>query len=69
VVFGWIYAGHQMGAATMAAAAGASRDALATYMPAFFLGGAACIVAGALMFVLSGPRNPSRASLVAQTAR
>jgi MFS family permease len=69
VVFGWIYAGHQIGAATMAAAAGASRDALATYMPAFFLGGAACIVAGALMFVLSGPRNPARMSLVAQAAR
>jgi MFS family permease len=34
VVFGWIYAGHQMGAATMAAAAGASRDALATYRAA-----------------------------------
>jgi MFS family permease len=69
VVFGWIYAGHQVGAATMAAAAGASRDALATYMPAFFAGGAACIVAGALMLVLSGLRNPVRASLVPRTAR
>ena len=60
VVFGWIYAGHQIGAAAMAAAAGASRDALATYMPAFSIGGAVCIVAGVLMLILVGSRNPAR---------
>jgi MFS family permease len=68
VVFGWIYAGHQVGAATMAAAAGVSRDALATYVPAFFLGGAACLIAGAMMFILAGPRNPARQSAVPQSA-
>jgi predicted MFS family arabinose efflux permease len=60
VVFGWIFAGHQMGAAVMAAAAGASRDALATYLPAFVVGGMASVGAGALMLLLLGPRNPAK---------
>ncbi|MDR3469091.1 MAG: MFS transporter [Xanthobacteraceae bacterium] len=60
VVFGWIFAGHQLGAATMAAAAGASRDALATYLPAFVSGGLASVAAGALMLLLIGARNPTR---------
>ena len=60
VIFGWIFAGHQIGAGVMAAAAGASRDILATYVPAFFFGGVACVVAGALMMILTGPRSPAR---------
>jgi MFS family permease len=60
VVFGWIFAGHQLGAATMAAAAGASRDALATYLPAFVSGGFASVAAGALTLLLIGARNPAR---------
>ncbi len=60
VVFGWIFAGHQMGAAVMAAAAGASRDALATYLPAFVVGGMASVGAGALLLLLLGPRNPAK---------
>jgi hypothetical protein len=59
VVFGWIFAGHQLGAAAMAAAGGISRDILATYLPAFFVAGAICIMAAASMLILVGPRNPS----------
>lgn len=58
VVFGWIFAGHQMGAATMAAVAGASRDMLSTYVPVFFLSGVACVVAAMAMALLTGPRSP-----------
>jgi predicted MFS family arabinose efflux permease len=58
VVFGWIFAGHQLGAAVMAAAGGLSRDALSTYLPAFAVAGVVCIVAAASMLVLIGPRNP-----------
>ena len=36
LVFGWIFAGHQIGAAMAAFAAGLSRTMLATYLPAFF---------------------------------
>jgi MFS family permease len=60
VVFGWIFCGHQMGAAVMAAAAGISRDALASYLPAFFTAGVVCLVASASMLLLLGKRNPAR---------
>jgi MFS family permease len=40
VVFGWIFAGHQLGAASAAFGAGLSRTVLGSYLPAFFtLGG------------------------------
>jgi MFS family permease len=60
VVFGWIFCGHQLGAAVMAAAAGVARDELASYLPSFFAGGIACIIAAASMLVLLGKRNPAR---------
>jgi hypothetical protein len=34
VVFGWIFAGHQLGAACAAYAAGLTRTEFATYLPA-----------------------------------
>lgn len=48
VVFGWIFAGHQLGAATAAFGAGYTRTEYATYLPAFFAAGAMCIVAALL---------------------
>src|ERR1700761_8668881 len=39
LVFGWIFAGHQLGAAFAASGAGLSRTLLATYLPAFFFAG------------------------------
>ena len=60
VVFGWIFCGHQLGAAVMAAAAGVARDELASYLPSFFAGGIACIIAASSMLVLMGKRNPAR---------
>ena len=48
LVFGWIFAGHQLGAATAAFGAGLSRTLLATYLPAFFVAGALCIVAAVI---------------------
>jgi MFS family permease len=59
VVFGWIFAGHQLGAAVMAAAGGVLRDILATYLPVFFIAGAICVVAAAAMLILIGPRSPT----------
>ena len=47
MVFGWIFASHQLGAATAAYGAGLTRTLLLTYNPALFTAGAACIV-GAL---------------------
>ncbi|MCK9914109.1 MFS transporter [Microbacteriaceae bacterium K1510] len=48
LVFGWIFAGHQLGAATAAFGAGYTRTEFATYLPAFFAAGAMCIVAALL---------------------
>ena len=44
-MFGSIFTAHQLGAATAAFAAGASRDVLASYLPAFAAANAACLVA------------------------
>jgi predicted MFS family arabinose efflux permease len=57
MVFGWIFAGHQMGAATAAFGAGLTRTELSTYLPAFFAAGAMCIVAALL--ALSIGRKPA----------
>jgi predicted MFS family arabinose efflux permease len=56
LVFGWIFAGHQLGAATAAFGAGLSRTLLATYLPAFFVAGALCILAS--LIVLTMARHP-----------
>jgi len=43
ILFGWIAAGHQIGAATAAMGAGLLRTELDTYWHAFLLAGAACV--------------------------
>jgi predicted MFS family arabinose efflux permease len=53
LVFGWIFAGHQLGAATAALGAGLSRTELATYLPAFMTAGLLCIVAAGLTLKLT----------------
>ena len=48
MVFGWIFAGHQLGAASAAYVAGATRTELETYMPALFIAGTLCLIAAGL---------------------
>jgi sugar phosphate permease len=55
LVFGWIFAGHQLGAGFAAFGAGLSRTALATYLPAFFVAGALCIAAALIVLAISRP--------------
>jgi sugar phosphate permease len=55
LVFGWIFAGHQLGAGTAAFGAGLSRTIYASYVPAFFVAGALCIVASLLVITVSRP--------------
>jgi sugar phosphate permease len=45
LVFGWVFTAHQLGAATAALGAGVTRDALASYLPAFVGAGLACLLA------------------------
>src|SRR6185312_14272913 len=58
LVFGWIFAGHQLGAATAAFGAGLSRTLLASYLPAFFAAGALCIVAAVIVLMMSRHQKP-----------
>ncbi len=63
VVFGWVFCGHQLGAAFATYAGGWSRDALASYLPAFFTSGAACLVAAlAALAISTRPRAPATAA-------
>ncbi len=52
MVFGWVFAAHQLGAATAAYGAGLTRTLLLTYNPALFAAGAACLVAAALVMTI-----------------
>jgi sugar phosphate permease len=61
VVFGWCFAAHQLGAGAMAFAAGLARDALSTYLPAFLVAGALCIIAATSFSLLRN--QPGRAAL------
>jgi sugar phosphate permease len=59
MVFGWIFAAHQIGAATAAFGAGFSRSELLTYLPAFYTAGAACLVAAVLAIMIRSGRKPA----------
>lgn len=58
LVFGWIFAAHQLGAGLMAFAAGVSRDALHSYLPAYFTAGVLCLAATASLWLLRGRSKP-----------
>ena len=52
MVFGWIFAGHQLGAAVAAYGAGRIRTLMLTYNPALFAAGAACLVAAGIVMTI-----------------
>jgi predicted MFS family arabinose efflux permease len=55
VVFGWVFASHQLGAAVAATAAGAVRDSLGAYTLAFYAAGGMSIVAAGLSLAIRRP--------------
>ncbi|MGA7073032.1 MFS transporter [Bradyrhizobium sp.] len=61
LVFGWVFAGHQIGAAFAAFGAGLSRTVLATYLPAFFFAGVLCVIAALIVLAMSRPPKPAMA--------
>jgi sugar phosphate permease len=65
VLFGWIVAAHQIGAATATLTAGVLRTTTGTYLQAFILAGALCVITA--LFVLrigqSSTHHPQPASL------
>jgi predicted MFS family arabinose efflux permease len=58
IVFGWVVAAHQVGAAFAAYAAGALRTQFGTYQYAFFGAGALCVIAALIVL----PIAPTRAA-------
>ena len=65
LIFGWVFAGHQLGAATAAYGGGFVRTEYQTYMPAFFVAGILCLIAALLVLTLSkhGKPNPVLATV------
>ncbi len=55
IVFGWIFASHQFGAAAAAWLAGASRGWFGTYTYAFVSAGVLCLLASALSLAINRP--------------
>jgi predicted MFS family arabinose efflux permease len=64
VVFGWVFASHQLGAALAASGAGVIRDVSGTYSPAFYAAAALCAVAAALC-AEAGRARPARPTVLA----
>ena len=57
LVFGWVFTGHQIGAAFATYAAGATRTGLGNYLPAFYAAGAMCLVAALVALAAGGRRG------------
>jgi MFS family permease len=55
MIFGWIFACHQLGSATAAYGAGLTRTMLLTYSPAVYAAGAACLIAALAIFLVPRP--------------
>jgi predicted MFS family arabinose efflux permease len=64
MIFGWVFAGHQLGGAVAAYGAGLSRTIMLTYTPALYAAGIACILAACGIFLI---RRAPAPALVAVT--
>jgi MFS family permease len=61
MIFGWIFACHQLGSATAAYGAGLTRTLLLTYSPAVYAAGIACLLAAVAIFLVPRPGKNDRA--------
>jgi predicted MFS family arabinose efflux permease len=68
VVFGWIAAAHQAGAATAAFGAGVMRSALDGYLASFVIAGLICVATAFLVLAIGRGTRPVRGQLVEVTA-
>lgn len=66
LVFGWVFAGHQLGAASAAFLAGAVKTGTQSYYPAILLAGVFCLLAATL--ILSIGRKPAAPSTAVPAA-
>lgn len=57
IVFGWIFTGHQLGAASAALAGGMSRTLWQSYIPAFVAAGILCLIGAGLVLLINHGRT------------
>ena len=69
MVFGWVFAGHQLGAAVAAYGAGRVRTLMMTYNPALFAAGAACLLAAGAIMLIRRPGAAAAAPAVVEPAK
>ncbi|PZT77958.1 MFS transporter [Streptomyces sp. AC1-42W] len=62
VVFGWVLASHQVGAALVAFLGGVARDVFGTYDVVWYAAGALCAVAALMALVIRHPRPQAAAA-------
>ena len=62
IVFGWAFAAHQLGNAVSALGAAMSRDATASYLPAYFTAGVICLLAVMVIFTIPRVRMATAAA-------
>jgi predicted MFS family arabinose efflux permease len=62
VLFGWMFAAHQFGAAVAAYGSGVTRDSVLSYLPSFVAAGVACFLAVALVATIRRPRSAAAAA-------
>ncbi|MGW3485516.1 hypothetical protein [Rhodococcus indonesiensis] len=55
IVFGWVFAAHQIGAAVAAFGAGVVRDTFGTYTHAWWGGATLCVLAASLSILVRRP--------------
>ena len=68
VVFGWIAASHQVGAATAAFGAGVVRTAMDGYLLAFLVAGVICVATAFMVLAIGRGSRPATGRLVDATA-
>jgi predicted MFS family arabinose efflux permease len=64
IMFGWIMAAHQLGAATAAFGAGVVRTELDSYLLAFIFAGIMCVITAVMVLGIGAGRKPDTAGLV-----
>ena len=61
-MFGWIFAGPQIGAAAAAYGAGLTRTLAGSYLPAFFTSGVLCLLAALMIIAQRGRTIEAKAA-------
>ena len=69
IVYGWVFATHQLGGASAAFFGGLLRESYGGYMEAFMIAGALCFAAAIMVLFIGGERRePEPVAAAAKTA-